>query len=183
MKVCVVYESMYGNTAAVGEAVAAALREHGVDVVSGPVTEIPAAEAAGAELLILGSPTHVHGMTRPSTRKAGANDTKNAYEHPTLSPGLREWIDDLAPNGEKLAAAFDTRFDKPVLLTGSAAKGIAKRLSRRSFHLVTAPESFFVSTQNRLLDGEIAHARRWANALLDHPSLPVNRAEGADIPR
>jgi len=63
MKACVVYESMYGNTAAVGEAVAAALREHGVDVVSGPVTEIPAAEAAGAELLILGSPTHVHGMT------------------------------------------------------------------------------------------------------------------------
>jgi len=148
-----------------------------------PLITIPAAEAARAELLVLGSPTHVHGMTRPSTRKAGANDKKNTYEHPTLSPGLRDWIDDLAPDGERLAAAFDTRFAKPVLLTGSAAKGIAKRLSRRTYHLVTAPESFFVSTENRLLDGEVAHAKRWASALLDHPSLDVNRIAGADIPR
>jgi len=171
MKAYVVYESMYGNTAAVGEAVAEELRARGLAVRSGPVTRIDPADVVGAGLVVVGGPTHVHGMTRGSTRKTAVNDKKNTYANPTLSPGLREWIDDLPMGTTGLAAAFDTRFAKPVFLTGSAAKGIARRLTRRGLHLVVGPKSFFVSTANQLLANELDHARKWADALLDHPSL------------
>ena len=56
MKALVVYESMYGNTAAVGEAIAASLRSHGLEVSSGPVTAIGRAEAPETELLVVGGP-------------------------------------------------------------------------------------------------------------------------------
>jgi len=171
MRAYVVYESMYGNTAAIAEAIAEELRRRGLVVRSGPVNRIVPADAAGAELVVVGGPTHVHGLTRESTRKTAVKDKKNTYANPTLSPGLREWIDDLPLGAKGLAAAFDTRFPKPVFLTGSAAKGIARRLSRRGFHLVVGPKSFFVSTANQLLAGELDHATKWADSLLDHPSL------------
>ena len=47
MKALVVYESMYGNTAAVGEAIATSLRTGGLDVDAGPVSTIAPADAAG----------------------------------------------------------------------------------------------------------------------------------------
>jgi flavorubredoxin len=163
MKALVVYESMYGNTAAVGEAIAASLRANGLEVSSGPVTAIGPAEAAGAELLVVGGPTHAHGMSRSATRKTAAEDKKNAYAHPTVAPGLREWMDGLPPDTRRRAAAFDTRIEKPAILTGSAAKGIAKRLKHHGFRLVVEPECFFVSTDNQLLENEIDHATTWGN--------------------
>lgn len=171
MKAYVVYESLYGNTAAVGETIADRLRAGGLLVHSGPVTRIDPADVADGDLVIVGGPTHMHGMTRPSTRKAAVEDKKNEYANPTLSPGLREWVDDVDPGGTRPAAAFDTRLAKPVFFTGSAAKGIARRLSDRGFRLVVGPKSFFVSTDNRLQAGELDHARRWADALLDHLML------------
>jgi hypothetical protein len=72
------------------------------------------------------------------------------------------------PDGTgRLAAAFDTRIDKPVILTGSAAKGIGRRLKGRGFHLPLEAECFLVSTENRLLDGELEHASTWGGALAD----------------
>ena len=163
MTALVVYESMYGNTAAVGEAIAASLRSHGLEVSSGPVTAIGPAEAAGAELLVVGGPTHAHGMSRSGTRTTAAEDKNYAYPHPTVTPGLREWIEGLTPDTGRRAAAFDTRIDKPVILTGSAARGIAKRLKHHGFRLVVEPECFFVSTDNQLLENEIDHATTWGN--------------------
>jgi hypothetical protein len=91
-----------------------------------------------------------------------AKDEKNTFREPTIAPGLRTWLKALPPGGGRLAAAFDTRFDKSVILTGSAARGIARRLERQGFHLLVGPESFFVSTENRLLEGEMDHATTWA---------------------
>ena len=163
MKALVVYDSMYGNTAAVGEAIAVSLRAHGLEVSFGPVTAIGPAEAAGADLLVIGGPTHAHGMSRTATRKTAAEDEKNAYAHPTGASGLREWVEGLPADSGRPAAAFDTRIDKPAILTGSAAKGIAKRLKHHGFCLVREPESFFVSTDNQLLENEIDHAADWGN--------------------
>ena len=74
----------------------------------------------------------------------------------------------ICPHGHGRAAAFDTRFDKPAFLTGSAAKGIAKRLRQRGFELVAEPESFFVlGTEGPLKDGELERAAAWAVALGD----------------
>ena len=176
MRALVVYESMYGNTAAVGEAVAASIRSVGLEVRAGPVGEIKPAEGVETDLLVVGGPTHAHGMSRPATRRGAANDKKNAYAHPTSGLGLREWIEGLPGGTGRLAAAFDTRFAKSAILTGSAAKGIARRLGRRGLRLVVGPESFFVSTDNQLLDGEIDRAARWGRALAMTATAAEERA-------
>jgi Flavodoxin len=165
MKALVVYESMYGNTAVIAEAVTRALGEHGLDVAVAPVTSTSPGEVIEAGLLVVGGPTHAHGMSREATRRTAASDEENVNPDPTVSPGLREWIDRLPLGTEKLAAAFDTRIDKPVFLTGSAAKGIAKRLERHGYRLVAGPRSFFVTTQNHLAEGEIDGAVAWGEEL------------------
>lgn len=170
MKALTVYESMFGNTAAVGEAIAASLRDRGIEVASGPVSKIGPDAAAEVDLLVVGGPTHVHGMSSTKSRQAAVEDPKNAYAEPTLAPGLREWIKDLAPGDGRLAAAFDTRIDKPIVFTGSAAKGIGKRLERRGFRLVLKPECFLVSTENALLEGETHHATIWGMELAEAAS-------------
>jgi hypothetical protein len=175
MKALVVYESLFGNTASIAGAVAAGLRVHGIEAEASPVTEVPAADTAGIDLLIVGGPTHAHGMSRASTRKAGANDKRNTFAEPTVSPGLREWLGDLPDGARRPAAAFDTRFDKSPLLTGSAAKGIARRLEQQGFTLVTAPESFFVTDENRLEDGQTDHATAWGAALADRVTQAIMR--------
>ena len=165
MKALVVYESMYGNTAAVAEAIAAALRSEGLDAIVGPVTAIGPEDTAAVELVVVGGPTHVHGMSRASTRKAAADDDANPYRAPTREPGLREWLDDVPSGDGRWAAAFDTRIDKPVVLTGSAGKGIARRLDRQAFRLAVRPESFFVTGQNELVAGELERAAEWGVGL------------------
>ena len=69
MKVVIVYESMYGNTHHVANTIGAGLR--GVaDVAVVPVEQASEELVDTADLLVVGGPTHVHGMSRPSTRKA-----------------------------------------------------------------------------------------------------------------
>ena len=165
MKALVVYESMYGNTAKIADAIAASLRAGGLEADLRPVSKIDPVETTEIDLLVVGGPTHVHGMSSQRTRKTAADDEKNAFPEPTLEPGLREWVTQLPEGTGRLAAAFDTRIDKPVILTGSAAKGIARRLKGRGFRLTLEPECFLVSTQNRLLEGEAEHATTWGAQL------------------
>jgi hypothetical protein len=172
MKALVVYESLYGNTAAIADAIATSLRAHGHEASAGPVTAIDPVDAAGIDLLVVGGPTHVHGMSRPSTRKAAVDDEKNVYSEPTLEPGLREWLDRVPAGDGGPAAAFDTRIDKPAFLTGSAAKGIGRRLERHGFRLVASPESFFVTTENHLVDGALERAEAWAAQLSERAGRP-----------
>jgi Flavodoxin len=171
MKALVVYESMYGNTAAVGDAIASSLRSRGLDVEVAPVTKVEPAATDDVDLVVVGGPTHVHGMSRASTRKTAAEDEKNTFPEPTLEPGLREWLKQLPAGTGRLAAAFDTRIDKPVILTGSAAKGIGRRLTGQGFRLVVEPECFLVTTQNRLLDGELEHAATWGSEVAERTTV------------
>ena len=75
MKALIVYESMFGNTHAVAEAVAAGLRP-AVQTEVRRVAEVAPEAVAEADLLVVGAPTHVHGLSRPSTRKAAAESAK-----------------------------------------------------------------------------------------------------------
>ena len=63
----VVYESMYGNTHLVADAIGAGLRP-AFDVTVVPVTQAGPAILDGADLIVVGGPTHVHGMSRASKR-------------------------------------------------------------------------------------------------------------------
>jgi hypothetical protein len=170
MKAVVVYESMYGNTHLVADAIAAGLRDATGDVVLvAPVDEADAAMLDGAELLVVGGPTHVHGLSRPRTRTAAAEAAAKPQSGLTMEPdadgpGLREWFDGLgaAPG---VAAAFDTRLDAPPSFTGRASKGIGKRLRQLGCELIAKPESFLVTKETHLLDDEATRARAWGTEL------------------
>ena len=168
MRAVVVYESMYGNTRRVAEAVGDGIR--GVaetDVVS--VHDAPPGLLADADLVVVGGPTHTHGMSHDSTRKAAVEAIVKPDNDLTLDPdaagdGIREWIASLgAVHGR--AAAFDTRVDMSALLSGRASKGIAKQLGHHGFDLIAEPESFLVTKETHLEPDEVARARAWGERL------------------
>jgi hypothetical protein len=165
MRALVVYESLYGNTALIAEHIARGLRDAGLGAEARGLPDVPVADVRGVDLLVVGGPTHAHGMSSSTTRKGGAADRKNTYERPTVEPGLRGWLPSLPDDHGPLAAAFDTRFDHSVVLVGSAAKGIAKRLEARRFRLVAPPESFFVTKDNVLMPNQLERAMAWATTL------------------
>ena len=163
MNVVVIYESVYGNTRAIAEAIAEGLG--GADVV--PVHEASeASELDRTELLVVGGPTHVHGLATKRSRQmavealhedGGAQVEPGALEE----PGLRPWLRDLPRADRARAAAFDTRLEKSPWLTGAASRGIAKRM-RASGYDVIATESFLVEdSEGPLEEGELDRARRW----------------------
>ncbi|HZP28292.1 MAG TPA: flavodoxin domain-containing protein [Acidimicrobiia bacterium] len=172
MKAIVVYESMYGNTHLIADAIATGLRTAADDVVDVvPVDRADPDALAGADLLVVGGPTHAHGMTWPSTRRAAleaANKPGSDLEvdPDAEGPGLRDWFDRLDHLSGR-AAAFDTRIDAPPAFTGRASKGIAKRLRRHGCTLVAEPTSFLVTKENHLVPDEAAHARDWGSRLHD----------------
>jgi hypothetical protein len=169
MKAVIVYESLYGNTHAVADAVAEGIAGAAEpQVVS--VEEAGRTQPAATDLLVVGGPTHVHGMSRKPMWEAAVKD---ALEHPEKGlvpdaaaegPGLRAWFEFLDKATGK-AAAFDTRLEGNKLLTGHASKGIAKRLRQHGFELVAEPESFLVDNTNQLLPGELDRAREWGRTL------------------
>lgn len=168
MKVIVVYESMFGNTHLIAEAIAAGMAS--ADAKAVPVGEATSEVLAGADLVVVGGPTHVHGMSRDSTRASAVTmATKPGHEveldPDAEGPGLRDWFDALGANA-RWAAAFDTRAEGSTLLTGRASKGISKRLRQHGFEEILEPCSFFVTKENHLQSGEADHARQWGEQLL-----------------
>jgi hypothetical protein len=157
MKAVVLYESLFGNTASVARAIADGLRPIG-EVAVARFGEVPDGVAEEADLLVLGGPTHAWGMTRPRTRE---NPKAEGY-----AVGAREWLEGIRLAQRWMAAAFDTRFDRPRWLTGSAARRIARRLKASGYRLVLPPESFFVEhTEGPLRVGEEDRARAWGAEL------------------
>jgi hypothetical protein len=167
MRALVVYESMFGNTHLVAEAVGAGLGE-GFDVTVVPVSAATADALDGVALLVVGGPTHVHGMSSTrsradAVRRAGSG-AGLVLDPDAVGEGLRDWFDTLAPAPGTAAAAFDTRVDGPALLTGSASHGVARRLRRHGYE-VLGSESFLVDKTTHLVPGEIARAQAWGEAL------------------
>jgi hypothetical protein len=169
MRALVVYESMYGNTHLVADAIADGLREARFDVRSVPVAEAFQDEVARADLLVVGGPTHVHGMSTERTRNAAVANIEKSANALQLDPdapgeGLREWFADLPSQPGTTAAAFDTRIHKWAGLTGRASKGISRLLGRSGFTEVAEPQSFFVD-HDALEPGECERAKTWGLAL------------------
>lgn len=156
MKAMVVYDSAYGNTKAIAEAIAGALGPPD-DVALRHVGDVRPEDLSGVDLLVVGSPTQRFTATPPVT-----NLLKS------LAPG--------ALRGVKVAA-FDTRFPQEkineirilgffVSLFGYAAKPIANRLQKKGGELVAPPEPFYVSdTEGPLLDGELERAADWGHTI------------------
>jgi hypothetical protein len=159
MKALVVYESMFGNSAQVAEAVARGLRD--VQVVE--VGKTSAAQIADLDLLVLGGPTHAFSMTRPSTRRDAR--TQGA-PYGDDRRGIRELLDELPETFTVPVATFDTRVAKARKLPGSAAKAATKELRHHHHARVVAQESFYVDdTAGPLLAGEPDRAESWGAEL------------------
>jgi hypothetical protein len=168
MRALVVYESMYGNTQVTAGNIADGLRGD-YEVTLMPVAEVTAGLVADADLLVVGAPTHMHGLPSTSSRRmaaqAAAKEGSGLRMNPGGGgPGMRDWLRDLGRR-DGLAAAFDTRFNGVPAFTGRASRPIARLLKRHGRRLVAAPESFLIGSQNTLLDGEAARARRWGMML------------------
>ncbi len=145
MNAVVIYDSRYGNTEQLAGAIADRLAAARL---------VSAAEAATfdfdeLDLLVIGGPTQIHGM----------------------SARLRAALNRVPPESLRgvAVAAFDTRLRMSRILSGSAARAIARRLQRKGARLVVRPESFFVTTdKGPLAQGEVERARRWAASVLAH---------------
>jgi len=161
MSATVVYESMYGNTRDVAEAIASGLGD--ARVLS--VQEV-ASQATKADLLVVGGPTHVHGLTSKRSRSAAVDKAHGEVVHGASDgPGLRDWLADLPQVANAQAAAFDTRANGSPVLTGAASHGIARRLRRHGYTLLET-ESFVVkAAEGPLAEGELERAREWGARL------------------
>jgi Flavodoxin domain len=161
MTALVVYESVYGNTKEVAEAIAGGLE----DARAVSVGEVPS-QATKADLLVVGGPTHAHGLTsRRSRNTAVENAHGDVQPGAGEGPGLRDWLADLPLVANAQAAAFDTRAHGPRALTGTASHGIARRLRRHGYRLLES-ESFLVEApEGPLAPGELERAREWGARL------------------
>jgi hypothetical protein len=167
MKAVIVYESMYGNTREIATCIGEGLRSTCDDVDVVGVADATASTLSGCELLLVGGPTHVHGMTSRRTRDAARQAlTKSpdlVFEPRSTSEGLREWFASLDGGGD--ATAFDTRLTGPSFFTGRASRSIARRLRRHGYDVIAPPASFLVDKHNRLVEGQAARAVDWGRAV------------------
>lgn len=161
MRGFVVYESLFGNTARIAQAVLDGLKMH-LDVELHSVAE--GLQPEGVDLLVIGGPTHAFSMSRIATRQDAVNQGADA--DPTI--GLREWLNDLPQGKDTPFAAFDTRVDMVRRLPGSAAKAAVKVARKRGYQPITRPESFYVQdVPGPLLDGEVQRAEVWGTQLAE----------------
>lgn len=161
----VVFESMFGNTRTVAEAVADGLAS-GMTAETTDVGSAPAQLDYEIALLVVGGPTHAFGLSRPATRTDAQR--RGADPRAAAGPGLRTWLEQVSLGSARpLVATFDTKVNRPRL-PGSAARAARSRLRRAGFRPVAPAETFYVAgTSGPLLDGETARAREWGASLLD----------------
>ena len=161
MKALVVYDSFFGNTEQIAQAIGNALGSQ-EDVQILRVSNVKPEQLTGLKLLIVGSPTR--GF-RPT-------------------PAINDLLGRIPMNGLRGAkvAAFDTRIsindiEPPILrflarllLFGYAAKPISDRLKRKGGELAIPPEGFFVEgTEGPLKEGEPERAADWAKQIMATP--------------
>lgn len=169
MRALIVYESLWGNTRTVAEAVAGGLADT-CAVELGPVADAPPPDAIDVDLLVVGCPTHAFGLSRPATREEAR--ARGASEVPDL--GVREWLDG-ATSVQTRVATFDTHVWRPNL-PGWASRNAAKVLRRLGATQVGRPESFYVhGYEGPLLDGELVRARTWGTDLAARLEMSARR--------
>ena len=157
MKGLVVYDSVFGNTEKVAQAIGKALGSIG-DVSTVQVKAVTPDQLAGLDLLVVGSPTR-------------------AFKH---TEAVGRFIKNIPPRGlgGTKIAAFDTRISIEetnsgflkfmVKLFGYAAEPIAAKLEKKGGSQAGVPKGFIVTdTEGPLKEGELDRAADWAGKLLD----------------
>ncbi|MFW9996115.1 MAG: flavodoxin family protein [Candidatus Odinarchaeota archaeon] len=150
MKALVVYDSVYGNTEQIAQAIGKALN---IELVR--ANDVKADQLTELKLLIIGSPTHGGRFTE------AIQDFLNGISELTVGINV---------------AAFDTRtssrnfilraFEK---IFGHAAGRIADIVKRHGGILIAEPEGFIVKgTKGPLKEGELERAESWAKDIAEN---------------
>jgi hypothetical protein len=161
VKAIVVYESLWGNTAAVARAIAEGI---GPGAQALCTDEASAAVVADADLVVAGAPLLGFSLPTDKMRDGIRANPGRPPAPPDLShPSLRSWLDAL-PAGEGCYAAFETRLR---LSPGSATADIARGFERAGYRRVAEAQRFLVKGKfGPLRDGELEEAREWGAELL-----------------
>lgn len=154
MKILIIYDSVFGNTRKIAQAIQTALSFLGeVDLVQ--VGDMTLEQLTGVEFLFVGSPTRQFKAT-PATTQFLDSIPENVLNHVKM-------------------AIFDTRlspadtksgmFTLVAKLFGYAAKPMADLLVKKGGTLVVPPEGFIVKdSEGPLKEGEIERAGEWARS-------------------
>lgn len=152
MKALVIYDSAYGNTAKIAEAVRSGLPDGAVIRL---ISSLDPLHMPDADLIVVGSPTQ------------GGRPT----------PAMVAWLDKIpaASLRGRRFAAFDTRLDADrqgiglrfvMGLIGYAASRIAMSLTAKGGKEIARPEGFIVTgKQGPMAGGELERAKAWAAGL------------------
>lgn len=160
MKAIVVYESHWGNTAAIARAIAEGI---GPEARALSTAEATGTATADADLIVAGSPLLGFSLPTEKTLKSLAENPGKDPTPPDLSgPSMSSWLDAL-PKGAGRAASFETRI---WWSPGSAAKAILGRLERAGYRPVATAQRFIVKGKyGPLRDGELERAKAWGAEL------------------
>jgi len=160
MKAVVVYESLWGNTAAVARAIAAGI---GPDARALSTAEAVPEAVAGADLIVAGSPLFAFRLPTEPVREGIRKKAATFAAPPDLShPALRTWLETLAP-GRGRAAAFETRI---WWSPGGATGAILKALQTTGYTPIARGKRFRVTGMTGpLKPGQLERAETWGREL------------------
>ncbi|MEO8610386.1 MAG: hypothetical protein ABI690_20995 [Chloroflexota bacterium] len=156
MNTLIIYDSKFGNTGNVVQAMTLALKNYGVvHAVSVDEADIyTLVNAHKVNLLIIGCPTQKHN----------------------ISQGMLKLLDTIPPQALMglPTATFDTRFTTPRWFSGSAAQKLSSLLNEKGAHIVVEPQSFYVEeAEGPLRIGELDRAAAWAQSLVEQLATPA----------
>jgi hypothetical protein len=156
VKAVVVYESLWGNTAAVARAIAEGL---GPEVAALHTDEVTREGLAEADLVVAGAPVLAFSLPTRQVLDGIRTNPGNGPTPDVSHQSLGEWLAAL-PAGRGSFAAFETRIRGPF--PGSAVKHIAKRLQEAGYSQSAKPAPFYVAGKyGPLREGELERARAW----------------------
>ena len=160
MKAIVVYESHWGNTAAIAKAIAEGIGA--TTQVLSTAEAIPSA-LAGVGLIVAGAP--LLGFSLPTESMVGslASNQAGAPKAADIShPPMRSWLANL-PKGGGRVAGFETAI---WWSPGSSAKSIIKLAGQKGYAAAAKGQRFIVQGRyGPLKAGELERAKLWGAEL------------------
>jgi hypothetical protein len=156
VKAVVVYESFWGNTAAIARAIAEGL---GSEVRALSTSEASGKAMADADLIVAGAPVLGFQLPTDGMRESIAKNPGGAPRAPDIShPSMRSWLAAL-PAGHGRFATFETGLRWSP---GGATSAIARGLETAGYRQVVKGQRFVVKGKfGPLRDGELEKARQW----------------------
>jgi hypothetical protein len=155
MRAFVVYESLWGNTAAVARAIAEGM---GPDVHALSTAEATGEAVACVDLVVAGAPVFAFHLSSDKSREDIRRNPPKGPAPDLSHPSLRSWLAAL-PSGRGRSAAFDTQVKGPF---GKGAPTIAEALEGKGYARLADPIGFVVKGKTGpLRDGELERARAW----------------------